>query len=152
MKKIYFFLFFFLFFYIFSLEAYPFPFSSIEKKQNRRIETAKNKWLIAKKRYLQAKRKKQRAKRKIFDEEIKLIDLQLKTFEKHLENLKKDTKIYQSFLKKNVSSLFLKEREILMEMMKQSHMKIKAEKILEKILRLITHLSNEKQKMQENIF
>lgn len=80
---------------------------------------------------------------KLHSEELSAIRQRVESFEEFLRELKMDSQKFQGFLKKDLPTLFLKEREALTAIIQSTQGLDKdAQVLLDRILRIITSLNN----------
>ncbi len=89
----------------------------------------------------------------IQEAQIALVEKRVDLYEKQFAKLAKDPEKYGEFLQTEASFLFLKEREMLHEMIRSDSptVSFEAQQILNRILRLITELNDEQQLDSEKL-
>ena len=120
--------------------------SAPAKKQKQKISNLKKKLGDAEKEKKKAEEEVEVLREEVYDAELAYIRGQVDSCEEALATLRVKPEKYSQFLAKEHSTLLLKEREMLHEVIQQgpSPSALEAQLMLERIQRLITDLANDK--------
>jgi len=125
-----------------------FLFSSCASKQHDRSICFQRKLLIAEHLLSETQEEVNQLRERLFEAKLQLIEVQIEDLEKKWKTNAEDL---VSILQPNAAFLFLEEREALHQIIQESGPTIlRAQSLLDRLLRLITQLSNGEQELEEN--
>jgi hypothetical protein len=119
------------------------PLESSDSLYSKKMESLQKKLDDKQKSIESSAKEMQKIRYHLQSEELTLIRKRIDEFERYLLILREDQVKYKSFLQRDLPSLFLKEREALTSIIQSTQgLDKEAQGILDRILRLITHLNN----------
>lgn len=122
-----------------------------EKAQAQHLKQMETKLKRAQRMLAVQQKEVSRLKHTFFQEQIAFISRRIDLFEDELSSLRERPAEYQVFLQRGLSQLFSKEREALAQMIDSEEEFAKdGQRVFDKILRIITLLSDEKAQLEKH--